>query len=65
MFKNALLRQNSREFEDAMSKLFKYLTVVINIANLLYTCTPDAIAAALVDRTYKNELVTQLFPFRV
>lgn len=36
-----------------------------SILELLSQCLPSTCAASLVDRTYKNEIITQLFPFRV
>lgn len=65
IFRDALIRKNDDAFYRSLGKVLGGLKIDISVAALFYKCSPDSCAAELVDRAYKNELVTQLFPFKV
>lgn len=65
VFKSALCSNRTSQERDALADLFRACEWDATIVELLGQCMPESCAAALADRAYKNELVTQLFPFRV
>ncbi|CAH0392075.1 unnamed protein product [Bemisia tabaci] len=65
VFKDALLKRNTETFQRELRALFLHIEIDISMAALTYKTTPDSSLTELTDRVDKNELVSQLFPFRV
>jgi hypothetical protein len=65
VFRSALLQSRSQEADDAVRKMFSAIVVDVAVLELLGQCLPEACSAALVDRAYRNELILNLFSFRV
>jgi hypothetical protein len=64
IFSDAL---NAGMEDDIKDNLKRVIQSVIdsNILELLGQCLPETCPSAIIDRAYRNELVTQLFPFKV
>jgi hypothetical protein len=51
--------------KDAIKGLLSNIKIDVNILELFGQCLPEVCISAIIDRAYKNELISQLFPFRV
>jgi hypothetical protein len=65
IFRNALVLGVSPAIKLGLRKVISSVTIDANILELLGPCLPEVCISAIVDRAYKNELITQLFPFCV
>lgn len=65
VFKAVLTAQDPPGVQEGLEQCIESCSWDATILELLGQCTPEACAASLLDRAYKNELVATLFPFRV
>ncbi|PNF21843.1 hypothetical protein B7P43_G05957 [Cryptotermes secundus] len=65
IFKQALEANTTKPVKDAIKGLLSNVRIDANILELLGQCLPEVCISAIIDRAYKNELISQLFPFRV
>nr|AXA52552.1 putative RdRp-complex [Linepithema humile qinvirus-like virus 1] len=65
VFSDALEAGETPEVLEALSKVVSCASWDAAILELLGQCLPSTCSSALVDSAYKNELVTQLFPFSI
>lgn len=65
VFKRALESGESEGELKGIEKAIKSCRWDASILELFAQCLPSTCSASLVDRAYKNEMITQLFPFRV
>lgn len=64
VFKQALNSGDSLSDRSLIDEAYATISIDAALVESIQV-TPQACIAALADRAYKNELVTQLFPFRV
>lgn len=65
IFKSMLGCEETEEARDTALQVIKSCVWDASILELVGQCIPSAHASALVDRAYRNELVVQLFPFKL
>jgi hypothetical protein len=65
IFRTALELDMNTSMKEGIKKILSSVIVDANILELMGQCLPEVCMSAIIDRAYKNELITQLFPFRV
>jgi len=65
IFKRAIESGETEGELKGLERVLKSCRWDASILELLSQCLPSTCSASLVDRAYKNEMITQLFPFRV
>jgi hypothetical protein len=63
--RQALEAGTTPSVKEGIEDVNKSIQIDANVLELLGQCLPDSCISAIVERAYKNELITQLFPFGV
>jgi hypothetical protein len=65
IFRDALNSCASDSVKTSLLNAIRSVKVDANVLEMMGQCLPVVCISAIVDRAYKNELISQLFPFRV
>jgi hypothetical protein len=65
IFRQALESGANPSAKEGVHKVVEACAIDANVLELLGQCLPENCMSAIIDRAYKNELIAQLFPFRV